>query len=243
MAPFIKRPGGPLATRPLYFFWIVDCSGSMYGEKIGAVNTAIEETIPEMRSAADNNPEAQLYVRVLKFSSGAEWVTAQPEPIKTFTWKPLDVGGLTDLGKALNLLADQLDLTNIGERALPPVLVLLSDGQPTSEYKTAISRLLHSPWGKRAVRIAISIGRGADDDMLAEFTGNKEMVLQANNSKDLVNAIRWSSTLAAVVSTPASRRVTDGGDAQYIATPGVTIDASTMPVTTADTDSDSDDVW
>lgn len=33
MAPFIKRPGGPLVARPLYFFWIVDCSGSMYGEK------------------------------------------------------------------------------------------------------------------------------------------------------------------------------------------------------------------
>ena len=26
-----KRPGGELATRPLHFIWIADCSGSMSG--------------------------------------------------------------------------------------------------------------------------------------------------------------------------------------------------------------------
>ena len=48
----LQRPGGELATRPIHFFWVVDCSGSMYGEKIGIVNNTIQECIPEMRSAA-----------------------------------------------------------------------------------------------------------------------------------------------------------------------------------------------
>lgn len=65
----LKRPGGELASRPLHFFWIVDCSGSMHGEKIGTVNHAIQSTIPEMVSAAENNPNAQLMVRTLKFST------------------------------------------------------------------------------------------------------------------------------------------------------------------------------
>ena len=30
----LKRPGGELASRPLHFIWIADCSGSMSGEKI-----------------------------------------------------------------------------------------------------------------------------------------------------------------------------------------------------------------
>ena len=47
----LQRPGGELATRPIHFFWVVDCSGSMYGEKIGIVNNTIQECIPEMRSA------------------------------------------------------------------------------------------------------------------------------------------------------------------------------------------------
>lgn len=71
MAEKMKRPGGELASRPLHFFWIVDCSGSMYGEKIGAVNHAIQSVIPEMVDAASNNPNAQLLVRTLQFSSGA----------------------------------------------------------------------------------------------------------------------------------------------------------------------------
>ena len=45
MAEALKRPGGELASRPLHFFWVVDCSGSMYGEKIGTVNHAIQSTV------------------------------------------------------------------------------------------------------------------------------------------------------------------------------------------------------
>ena len=37
-------PGGELAHRPLYFFWIADCSGSMQGEKIGTLNYAIKDS-------------------------------------------------------------------------------------------------------------------------------------------------------------------------------------------------------
>ncbi len=201
----LKRPGGELASRPLHFIWVVDCSGSMYGEKIGTVNHAIQSTIPEMVDAARNNPNAQLLVRTLKFSSGASWVTANPVPIEDFAWDDLTAGGLTDLGKAFDMLAAQLTIPPMTDRALPPVLVLLSDGQPTDEYKKSLDKLLHLPWGKKAVRIAISIGQDADDDVLAQFTGNKELVLQANNPQALVKMIKWASTAASMVSAPASR--------------------------------------
>ena len=57
MAEALKRPGGELASRPLHFFWVVDCSGSMYGEKIGTVNHAIQSTIPEMVDAAKDTQQ------------------------------------------------------------------------------------------------------------------------------------------------------------------------------------------
>ena len=91
------------------------------------------------------------------------------------------------------------------DRALPPVIVLLSDGQPTDDYKKSLDKLLHLPWGKKAVRIAISIGQDADDDVLQQFTGNRELVLQANNPQALVKMIKWASTAASLVSAPASR--------------------------------------
>ncbi|MCD8336515.1 MAG: tellurium resistance protein [Lachnospiraceae bacterium] len=205
MAEKLKRPGGELASRPLHFFWIVDCSGSMYGEKIGTVNHAIQSTIPDMVDAADNNPNAQLLIRTLKFSSGASWVTANPVPVEDFVWDDLEAGGVTDLGQAFDLLAAQLTIPPMSDRALPPVLVLLSDGQPTDNYKKSLDKLLHLPWGKKAVRIAISIGQDADDSVLTEFTGNRELLLQANNAAMLTKMIKWASTAASMVSAPASR--------------------------------------
>lgn len=201
----LKRPGGVLANRPLHFFWLVDCSGSMYGDKIGVVNHAIQSTIPEMVDAAQNNANAQLLVRTLKFSTGASWVTPNPVKIEDFAWDDLDAEGATSIGKAFELLAGQLTIPPMSDRALPPVIVLLSDGQPTDDYKEPLSKLLNLPWGRKAVRIAISIGMDANDDVLQEFTGNRELVLQANNPEALVKMIKWASTTVSMVSAPASR--------------------------------------
>ena len=202
MTEKLKRPGGTLASRPLYFFWMVDCSGSMYGEKIGTVNHAIQSVIPDMVDAANENPNAQLLIRTLQFSTGASWVTASPEPVETFAWDDLKAGGVTDLGKAFELLSAQLTIPPMPERALPPVIVLLSDGLPTDQYKESLHKLLAMPWGKKAVRIAISIGKDADDSVLEEFTGNRELVLHANNAGMLTRMIKWASTAPAMVSAP-----------------------------------------
>ena len=117
----------------------------------------------------------------------------------------------------------------MSERALPPVLVLLSDGQPTDNYEKELGSLKALPWGKKAVKIAISIGEDADDSVLEEFTGNRELVLQANNPQALVKMIKWASTLVNQVSAPASLRIGDQP---------VVIDMDSIPVI-----SDDADVW
>ena len=60
-------------------------------------------------------------------------------------------------------------------------------------------------WFRKAVKISISIGQDADDDVLIEFTGNKELVLQANNATALAKMIKWASTTASMVSAPSSK--------------------------------------
>ena len=160
-----------------------------------------------MESEADNNPNAQLLVRALQFSTGASWITACPVPVESYGWEPLEAGGVTDMGKAFELLAAQLSIPPMPARALPPVIVLLSDGQPTDDYKKGLEKLKKLPWFKKSVKIAISIGRDADDDVLVEFTGNRELVLQANNPTALVKMIKWASTTASMVSAPSSKPV------------------------------------
>lgn len=191
-----RRPGGELASRPLHFIWIADSSGSMEQDgKIQALNTAIREAIPHMRKVAEDNPNAQVLVRAVKFSNGAQWHITQPTPVADFAWADLAAEGETDMGKALQLVAEQLKMPPMSERALPPVLVLVSDGQPTDDFESGLKELMEQPWGKKAVRIAISIGRDADPEVLQRFIGNSELKpLAANSPEALVRHIKWAST-------------------------------------------------
>lgn len=236
----MSRPGGALASRPVYFFWVVDCSGSMVEEKIGAVNHAIQEALPNMRNSAEENPNAQLYIRTLKFSDGASWITDDMVKIEDFHWEDLSADGMTDMGAAFDLLAGQLSMPPMPSRALPPVIVLLSDGQPTDNYKPALEKLLKQAWGKKSVRIAIAIGQDANHEVLEKFTGNKELVLQANSSDKLAKMIRWASTVAASVSAPASQRISAVEEGE---TPNEVdmIDIDAKPEN--DSPDDDDNVW
>lgn len=199
-----KRPGGEIASRPLHFIWIADCSGSMgVSGKIQALNNAIRESIPHMRETAKENPNAQVLVRAVKFSNGAHWHIAQPTPVEQFEWIDLAAEGETDMGKALKLVAEQLKIPPMAERALPPVLVLVSDGQPTDDFGAGLKALLDLPWGKKAVRIAIAIGEDADLDVLQRFINNPEIQpLRANNPEALVRYIKWVSTIVLTPSQP-----------------------------------------
>src|SRR5438128_4399777 len=186
------RPGGELATRPLHFIWIADCSGSMDVDgKIQSLNTAIKEAIPHMQDVADENPNAQVLVRAVKFSDGAQWHVSQPTDIADFKWDDLEAGGVTAMGMALGIVADQLKIPPMTDRALPPVLVLISDGQPTDDFGSGLKLLMDQPWGRKAVRLAIAVGEDADLDVLTKFTGNSEIPpLQAKNVPTLVNYIK-----------------------------------------------------
>lgn len=208
MEPEVKLPGAKLANRPLHFIWICDCSGSMGASgKIQALNTAVREAIPHMQKAAEENPNAEVLVRALKFSDGATWHLSTPTVVKDFKWIDLSADGQTDMGVGLRKVAEQLKIPPMSDRALPPVLVLISDGQPTDDFVGGMAELEKQPWGKKAVKIAIAIGDDADEDVLQRFVGNSEIpVLTAKNPEQLVNRIKWASTVVLkAVSSPDSQ--------------------------------------
>ena len=147
-----------ISARPLEFIWLVDVSGSMYGEKIESLNHAIRDVIPEMKKVAGENINAEVFMRAIKFSDTASWHIGQRTPLDNFTWVDLKANGLTSMGQAMKLLANALDKTNMPSRGLPPILVLLSDGAPTDDFNSGLRELLSKPWAKKAVKIAIAIG-------------------------------------------------------------------------------------
>jgi uncharacterized protein YegL len=202
-----NRPGGEIATRPLNFIWICDCSGSMQGQKIGSLNSAIQNCIKPMQDVAAEHVNAQILVRAVKFSDGAQWHISQPTEIKDFKWADVSADGVTDMGKALTLVADALKIGVMPERGLPPVLVLMTDGHPTDDVGSGLKALMAQPWGKKAVRIGIAIGDDADIAILEKFMDNRELKpLVARTAAQLVTAIKWASTVPLkAASNPASQ--------------------------------------
>lgn len=229
------RPGGELATRPLHFIWIADCSGSMAVDgKIQSLNTAIKEAIPSMQDVADENPNAQVLVRAVKFSDGAQWHVSQPTDIVDFKWDDLDAGGVTSMGRALTIVADQLKIPPMTDRALPPVLVLISDGQPTDDFNAGLQALMNEPWGRKAVRIAIAIGEDADQEVLKRFIANPELrPLQANSPEALTKYIRWVSTAVLKSASSPASQIADSS-------PGLNVPIPIIPDAGAGA---ADDVW
>ncbi len=229
-----NRFGGALAARPLQFIWIADCSGSMAGKKIESLNFGIREAIQPMREVATENPNAQVLVRAIKFSDGAQWHVSQPTEIHDFKWADLTADGVTDMGKALQLAADSLKTNNMPERGLPPVLVLLSDGQPTDDFNAGLKAMMDQPWGAKAVRVAIAIGDDADLDVLQQFIGHPERKpIQVTNANDLVKMIKWASTVPLkAASNPNSQPMGQSTAAGVVPIPAPPL--STSPIDPSD---------
>ncbi len=110
-----NRPAASLPNDPSIYL-ACDCSGSMSGKKIESLNFAINEAIPAMRQVADDNPNVRVQVRAITFSSGAKWHVENPTDVQSFAWSPVTAWGATDMGRAIDLACDALEIDKMPER-------------------------------------------------------------------------------------------------------------------------------
>jgi len=208
-----------IPRRTMVLFFVVDTSGSMTGSKLGAVNTAIEEVIPAIKEISDENADAQIKIAALEFSSGAHWITQNgPMELDQFHWNDLQADGVTDLGEACKALNEKLSTKAFMKEAtgsFAPAIFLLSDGEPTDNWKGGLGILKQNNWFKTAVKVAVAIGDDANKDVLAEFTGTKEAVLEVHNAAVLKKMIKFVSVRASQVASKSSNAsAADAGDEQ-----------------------------
>lgn len=199
--------------RTLVLFFVVDTSGSMEGEKIGSLNVAVQEVLPLISGISDNNPDAQIKIAVLEFSAKAEWMYDQPIEVENFQWRDLEAQTLTNLGEACDELNKKLStrgFMNEATGSFAPVIILMTDGEPTGEYKRHLDKLKENNWFKAAIKVGIAIGDDANKNVIAEFTGHKECVLTVHNKEQLEKIIHFVSVTASQV---ASKSASVGKDA------------------------------
>lgn len=230
--------GPRLARKPLHLFWILDVSGSMDSAgKIEALNDAMRVAVEAVRTAAAENPGAQVLARAICFAHDAVWHVDQPMPVEDLDWSDVSVveRGTTEIGLAISAVTDAIRDAAQDGRGLPPALVLISDGKPTDlatpTFGAALRELAGHPWGAKASRIAIGIGADADMDALQRFVGHDEIpALRADSAMELSHYLRWAST---VVMDEGSRPVTDWSDGPALGSDTTVIDGpgSTVKVT------------
>lgn len=196
-----------IPRKTMVLFFVVDTSGSMIGDKIGALNDAIRETLPDLQDLSENNADAKIKIATLQFDSIVQWRDTEPVDSESFVCNDLKANGLTSLGAALYELKDKLSTKKFMKEAVgsfAPVIILLSDGAPTDDYKTALEEVKRNNWFKHAIKVAIAIGNDADKTVLAEVVGNTEAVIDVHSKESLKRLIRFVSVTSSQVNSKSS---------------------------------------
>ncbi len=198
-----------VARRTMVLFFLIDKSGSMVGNKIGAVNDAIVNVLPMVKEIADNNADAEIKVAVLEFSSGVNWLYDEPKLLDDFIWQDVQASGLTSLGEACMALESKLHqhagFMSSGSGSFAPVVILLSDGEPTDDFEGGLRKLKGNSWFKHAIKLAIAIGNDASQEKLADFTGTSEAVFTVHNIEQLRQMIRLAVITSSMVGSTSTR--------------------------------------
>lgn len=208
----------PRKMCPVIF--LLDTSGSMSGAPIGAVNDAIRNVLPELVSMNESNADNEIKIAVMTFDYDSKWIIGEnelmsPEDVQN-VWRDLDANGYTSMGAAFRALNEKLSVSNgFMKRAsgsVAPVLFLLSDGEPTDDYRAGLQVLQKNNWYKIAVRVAVGYG-DANDGILREFTGNEGTVLHTNDTNELKNTIRFVAVTSSRVASQGSSVSPDDNNA------------------------------
>jgi uncharacterized protein YegL len=204
----------PVPRKTMVLFFLIDTSGSMFGTKMGSVNNAVEEIIPDLKSLSEGNPDAVIKIAAMEFSNGCRWLTEDgPIPAETFKWNPVEATGVTDLGEAFTELKLKLSKNSFMQEAtgsFAPVIFLMTDGEPTDDWETPLAALKENNWFRHAIKIALAVGDDANIEVLKKFTDDPDAVITATNAEVLKRMIKFVSVRSSQVASRSAAAV--GGD-------------------------------
>lgn len=193
-------------AKPLPVIFLLDVSGSMYGSKILALNQAVEEMLQSF--SAENMRETEIRVSVITFGSQVK-LHLPLTKVDEVKWTHLTADGSTPMGTALRMAKDMIeDKDQIPSRAYRPAVILVSDGQPNDDWEQPLENFISSGRSSKCDRMALAIGRDADEGVLGKFVaGTTNPLFHAENAaklKDFFKFVTMSVTVRSKSRTPNS---------------------------------------
>jgi uncharacterized protein YegL len=194
------------AARPLPVIVLADTSGSMSVDgKIEALNKALKDMVSTF--ASESRLRAELQVAVITFGGSADIHLPLTAAHKIEQIEDLPATGDTPMGAAFALAAKMIeDKEQIPSRAYKPVVILVSDGQPTDNFASGLEQLMNGERSAKATRYAMGIGSDADLALLGDFANDIEApVFKAENARDIhrfFKAVTMSITARSQSTTP-----------------------------------------
>jgi uncharacterized protein YegL len=189
---------------------VLDCSGSMQeDDKINQLNDGLRTLDAELKK----DPITARCGRVLVISFGGDnnveimgdWTDAMD-----FVPPTLLAGGLTPMGAAMRCALDEIDaqktqMRSAGVTYKRPILMLLSDGEPTDDWQAVATECKRAETAHKVNIMAIGIGSQVNRETLSAFSNKGALNLSGLKFKELF--IWLSRSIQAVSRAPTGGTV------------------------------------
>jgi uncharacterized protein YegL len=169
---------------------LLDRSGSMEGEPIEQLNAGLEHFREEL--TADTLAGKRVETAIVTF--GPPNVEVPFHTVEHFVPPALSAQGDTPLGAAVTLALDLLEARKAEYRAngiafYRPWVFLLTDGEPTDDWRAAAARIAEGEANKKFAFFAVGI-EGANMDVLRQISVRMPLGLQGLKFREL---FQWLS--------------------------------------------------
>ena len=202
----------------LVVLFVVDCSRSMDGDRIMAVNAALTEVKSTLQDIKNDNG-LDLKIAIMSFTSSAKWELQLTDidevSLENLRTRP----GLTEYGNAFHelnkVLRKEQFMKHTGKIA-PPAIMFLTDGGPTDDYESDLEELLKNGWFVNASRSAVLLGDAINDDAaknaVRRFVEDPDNdIVDAENSTVIIQKIKIA-TMHTVAGDPMDKGNIGGGN-------------------------------
>lgn len=176
-----------IAKRKLPIIFVIDSSCSLRGLPIALINRMMNFCIESLKTLNSEKIDYDIVLSILEFNQTCNWITGDCLVLpKDFVWENIfavSVGVISNVAIELSQKMSRKVLFSGGTGYLRPIVVFITDGASSSldeEIAESIKKLRENMWFHRSIRIAVSIGKISDMQVLNELVGVGGVILEVN---------------------------------------------------------------